>query len=95
LIIVGAVGILQFDVVAYRLQYEYNVECVYDEVKVVTARWVYAKDHKKIAEFKAKQSGHLALDSAEHLAYLAPTNVNLSMTRERWPDLVFQETREH
>ncbi len=95
LIIVGAVGVLQFDVVAYRLQFEYNVECVYDEVRIVTARWVYAKDQKKLAEFKNKLSLNLALDSAEHLAYLAPTNVNLSMTMDRWPDLQFKETREH
>lgn len=94
-IIVGAVGILQFDVVAHRLQHEYNVECVYDSVKVVTARWVYSQDLKKLEEFKAKQSGNLALDSALHLAYLAPTNVNLTMTIDRWPQLEFRETREH
>lgn len=94
-IIVGAVGILQFDVVAYRLQFEYNVECVYDEVKVVTARWVYSKDAKKLAEFKAKHALQLALDSAEHLAYLAPTNVNLNMVRDKWPEIEFKETREH
>jgi len=95
LLILGAVGILQFDVVAHRLAYEYNVECVYDPVKVVTARWIYCKDSKKLAEFKAKLSGGLALDSADQLTYLAPTQVNLNMTKERWPDLVFKETREH
>lgn len=94
-IIMGAVGDLQFDVVAHRLQHEYNVECVYDMVKVLTARWVYCTDHKKLAEFKAKLSAHLALDSADHLAYLAPTNVNLNMTKERWPEIAFKETREH
>ncbi|MBS0290735.1 MAG: peptide chain release factor 3 [Proteobacteria bacterium] len=94
-IIVGAVGVLQFDVVAYRLQYEYNVECRYDEVKVFTARWVYSKDSKKLVDFKTKLSMNLALDSAEHLAYLAPTNVNLMMTMERWPELEFKQTREH
>ena len=39
-LILGAVGILQFDVVAYRLKYEYNVECAYEEVAVYTARWI-------------------------------------------------------
>jgi peptide chain release factor 3 len=94
-IIVGAVGELQFDVVAHRLENEYNVECVYDQIKVVTARWVYCEDYKKLSDFKAKLSAHLALDSAEHLAYLAPTNVNLMMTMERWPEVQFKETREH
>jgi peptide chain release factor 3 len=95
MIIMGAVGELQFDVVAHRLGFEYNVECVYDQVKIVSARWAYCKDEKKLADFKAKLSLHLAIDSAEHLAYLAPTNVNLNMTKERWPDIEFKETREH
>jgi peptide chain release factor 3 len=86
---------LQFDVVAHRLENEYNVECVFDEIKVVTARWVYSDDLKKLSEFKDKLSGNLSLDSADHLAYLAPTNVNLMMTMERWPQLQFKETREH
>lgn len=95
LIVLGAVGALQFDVVAYRLQYEYNVECVYDVIKVVSARWIYSKDAKKLADFKAKLSAHLALDGGGHLTYLASTNVNLMMTMERWPELDFKETREH
>ncbi len=93
-IIVGAVGELQFDVVAHRLAHEYNVECVYDSVKVTTARWVYCQDFKKLSDFKTKLSGQLALDSADALTYLAPTNVNLMMTKERWPDIEFKETRE-
>ncbi|MFI4937714.1 MAG: peptide chain release factor 3 [Candidatus Berkiellales bacterium] len=95
ILIMGAVGSLQFDVVAHRLQYEYNVECIYDTVKIVTARWVYGKDHKKMSEFKTKLAAYLALDSAEHLTYLAPNMVNLSMTMERWPDFEFKQTREH
>jgi len=93
-IIVGAVGELQFDVVAHRLAHEYNVECIYDSVKVVTARWIYGKDPKKLSDFKTKLSGQLALDSSEALTFLAPTNVNLMMTKERWPDIEFRETRE-
>ncbi|HRE33135.1 MAG TPA: peptide chain release factor 3, partial [Candidatus Berkiella sp.] len=72
-IIVGAVGELQFDVVAHRLAHEYNVECIYDSIKVVTARWIYCKDDKKLSDFKTKLSGQLALDSAEALTFLAPT----------------------
>lgn len=94
-IIVGAIGTLQFDVVAHRLQNEYRVECIYDMVKVATARWIACQDAKKLAEFKNKLSGYLALDGADKLAYLAPSNVNLSMTMDRWPDIEFKETREH
>lgn len=94
-LILGAVGVLQFDVVAHRLQYEYNVDCQYEEVAVATARWVSSKDVSKLKEFTQKASANLALDGADNLTYLAPTMVNLSLTQERWPDIVFNETREH
>jgi len=45
-LILGAVGILQFDVVAHRLQYEYNVECTFEHVNVTTARWIECDDEK-------------------------------------------------
>lgn len=94
-LIVGAVGELQFDVVAHRLQYEYKVDCKYDSVNIATARWVYCDDAKMLSDFKKKLSLHLALDGADSLTYLAPTNVNLNMTKERWPDIRFVQTREH
>jgi peptide chain release factor 3 len=94
-LVLGAVGPLQFDVVAFRLQDEYGVECTFDHVNVHTARWVYAADPRKLEEFRAKAFDNLALDHSGALVYLAPTRVNLQLTLERWPDFVFRETREH
>ncbi len=94
-VIVGAVGQLQFDVVAYRLKDEYGVEAVYDAVNVYTARWVDSDDAKKLAEFKAKAMDNLALDGGGHLAYLAPTRVNLALVEERYPQVRFAAIREH
>ena len=94
-LILGAVGMLQFDVVAFRLQDEYGVQATWDNVNVHTARWVYGNDPKKLEEFRIKAHEHLALDHSGALVYLAPTRVNLALTLERWPDLAFKETREH
>jgi len=94
-LIVGAVGVLQFDVVAFRLQNEYGVECGFEPVNVATARWVDSADGKKLAEFRAKASDNLALDVGGNLTYIAPTRVNLDLTMERWPDIQFHSTREH
>lgn len=94
-LILGAVGVLQFDVVAHRLQFEYNVDCVYEDIQVTTARWVSCPNAKKFEEFKKKAALNLALDGGDNLAYLAPTNVNLQLTMERWPEVKFHETREH
>ena len=94
-LIVGAVGTLQFEVVAFRLRDEYKVDCVYEPINVYTARWVDCGDSRKLEEFRAKAHDNLALDGGGHLAYLAPTRVNLSLTEERWPDIRFRATREH
>ncbi len=94
-LILGAVGVLQFDVVAYRLKDEYGVECQYEPVQVATARWIECDDEKMLAEFRKKAADNLALDAADELAYLAPTRVNLELAMERWPDIAFHATREH
>jgi peptide chain release factor 3 len=94
-LILGAVGALQFDVVAYRLKHEYGVECTYDSIDVATARWVECDDSKKLEEFRKNSELRLALDRAGNLTYLAPTLVNLQLTTERWPQIRFLATREH
>ena len=94
-LILGAVGVLQFDVVAYRLQHEYNVDCTFENVNVTTARWIQCDDEKVLAKFKNKAASNLALDHAGDLVYIAPTRVNLDMTQERYPEVSFLATREH
>ena len=94
-LILGAVGVLQFDVVAYRLKDEYGVESAFENVGVVTARWVRCADAKKLEEFREKNAMNLAIDAAGELVYLAPTRVNLQLTQERWPTVTFAATREH
>lgn len=94
-IILGAVGVLQFDVVASRLKEEYKVECIYEPINVWSARWIESTDKKKLEEFRNKAMENLAVDGGGHLTYLAPTRVNLNLTEERWPELRFRATREH
>jgi len=93
-LVLGAVGILQFDVVAYRLKNEYNVDASFENINVITARWVSSDDEKKLADFTRQLQNNLALDGAGQLVYLAPTRVNLQLTEERWPDIRFAATRE-
>ena len=94
-LILGAVGPLQFEVVAFRLQDEYAVTCVFEPVNVQTVRWVDAADPRKLEEFRARAFEHLAVDHSGALVYLAPSRINLELTLERWPDLSFRRTREH
>ncbi len=94
-LILGAVGVLQFDVVAFRLQDEYKVECIYEPVTVSTVRWIHGDDERKLAEFRKKAHDQLSVDGGGYLSYLAPSRVNLQLMQERWPDIVFSPSREH
>ncbi|MGI9238936.1 MAG: peptide chain release factor 3 [Woeseiaceae bacterium] len=94
-LILGAVGPLQFDVVAHRLKDEYNVECQFETINVATARWVDCDDEKMLSDFRTKAHDNLALDHGGRLVYIAPTRVNLNLTEERWPEIAFRKTREH
>jgi peptide chain release factor 3 len=93
-LILGAVGVLQFDVVAYRLKSEYNVDAIFENVNVQTARWVVCEDEKMLRDFSNQLASHIARDAADQLVYLAPSRVNLQLTEERWPDIRFAATRE-
>ncbi len=94
-VLVGAVGQLQYEVVAYRLREEYSVEAIYEPVNIYSARWVECDDERFLAQFRSKVADNLALDGGGHLTYLAPTRVNLGLTQERYPQVFFRATREH
>ena len=93
-LILGAVGVLQFDVAAYRLKDEYGVEAIFEPVQVATARWIRCTDAKKLEQFRDKNALNLGIDAAGELVYLAPTRVNLQLAQERAPEVEFLATRE-
>lgn len=94
-LIVGAVGLLQFDVVVSRLKHEYGVDALYEEIPVTTARWLSAADPKALEEMRDRVPQYLALDGGENLTYLASSGVNLRLAEERYPKVSFSATREH
>jgi len=94
-LVVGAIGVLQFDVVSFRLRDEYQAECAWEDASIYAARWVYCDDEKMLAEFRNKNEENLAIDGGGYLTYLAPSRVNLQLAQERWPEITFAKTREH
>jgi len=93
-LILGAVGLLQFDVVAHRLLYEYKVECEFETISIAKARWIECADQKVLREFTNKMENNLALDHSGRFVYIAPSKINLNLTEERWPEILFLSTRE-
>ena len=93
--ILGAVGVLQFDVIVSRLKNEYAVDAVYEGIEYATARWIECANKKMLAEFEKKNQGSLALDAEGNLTYLASSEWRLGHVAEQWPDVTFHKTREH
>ncbi len=94
-LILGAVGVLQFEVVASRLQNEYGVDAVFEGTNTTCVRWVTGEDKRMLADFEKNLGHNVAYDAAGNMAYLAPNSINLELTQERWPKLKFHATREH
>ncbi|MFO6136343.1 peptide chain release factor 3, partial [Pseudomonas aeruginosa] len=78
-IILGAVGVLQFDVVASRLKEEYKVECAYEAINVWSARWIECDDEKKLKEFKDKAFENLSVDGGGHLTRQETNGILLAL----------------
>ncbi len=93
--IMGAVGVLQFEVTVARLKNEYGVDAIYEAIDYQAARWVTCEDAKKLSEFEKKNQGSLARDSEGFLTYLAQNEWMLNFFMEKWPDIAFHKTREN
>jgi len=94
-LVLGAVGVLQFEVVASRLLNEYGVDAVFEGTTISSARWVSCEDKRMLGDFEKALGHNVAYDAAGNMAYLATSGVNLRLTQERWPKLTFHATREH
>jgi len=93
--ILGAVGVLQFDVIMARLKAEYGVDAVTEPVEYATARWIYYNDRKKLEEFKTKNQANLAVDAEGHLTFLISDTWWLKQAMKNFPEITFQKTREY
>jgi peptide chain release factor 3 len=93
--LLGAVGPLQFEIVAHRLQTEYGVDAIYESSDTQLARWLVFPDDASQKKFEREQALRLARDVDGNPVYLANNRYNLQVTIEHWPQVRFLSTREH
>jgi peptide chain release factor 3 len=91
----GAVGPLQFEIVAHRLATEYKVDAIYESASISTARWLAFDDELTRRNFEREQAASIATDVDGNPVFLATNKYNLQVTMERWPKVAFRATREH
>ena len=93
--LLGAVGVLQFEVVAHRLKTEYGVEARMMPSRYNLARWVTAEDPKELRKFLDANMANIAYDVVEAPAFLASSVAQLRVAQERYPQIQFHTMREH
>ncbi|MDJ0828779.1 MAG: peptide chain release factor 3 [Desulfobacterales bacterium] len=92
--ILGAVGILQFDVTMARLKAEYGVDAVYEPVNFAVARWIECQDRKIMAEFERENMANMARDAEGCLSFLTTSEWQLNYCMKEWPEIAFFKTRD-
>ena len=94
-LLLGAVGQLQFEVVAQRLKTEYAVEARLMPSRYNLARWITAEDPKVLRKFMDANAAHIAHDVVEAVAFLATSPAQLRVVQELYPGVEFHAMREH
>lgn len=92
--IIGTVGQLQFEVIAYRLEHEYGAKCRFVPKNYFKACWITTQNEAQLADFKRAKSNFIAVDKDDNLVFLAETPFLLQMAEQDYPDLKFHKTSE-
>ncbi len=94
-LILGAIGQLQFEVVAHRLKHEYGVDARFAPARYQMARWVTSEDPAELRKFIETNSHRVAYDSVDAPTFLVTYRTDLTVAQERWTKLQFHALREH
>ncbi|SDI21248.1 peptide chain release factor 3 [Alteribacillus bidgolensis] len=87
--IIGVVGVLQFEVMEYRLKNEYNADIRLEKLPFSIARWVNG-DPDELETFKKRQK-NLAVDRDGRMVALFDNEFQMNMTKDKYPQLTFYE----
>jgi peptide chain release factor 3 len=93
--IVGVVGALQFDVLADRIQNEYDLPVAFEGAALHTARWVESDDNAELARFLRENEAAVADDHNERPVFLARNTWHLETAEKEWPKIRFLKVREY
>lgn len=92
--IVGTVGQLQFEVIQYRLEHEYNAKCRWEPLHLYKACWIKADDPAELDNFKKRKYQYMAKDTEGRDVFLADSSYILSMAQQDFPHIKFHFTSE-
>ena len=92
--IIGTVGQLQFEVIQYRLENEYNAKCRWEPVHLYKACWIDSDDEAELSNFKKRKYQYMAKDKDGRDVFLADSGYVLQMAQEDFKNIRFHFTSE-
>jgi peptide chain release factor 3 len=92
--IIGTVGQLQFEVIQYRLENEYNAKCRWEPVRLYKACWIESDDEAELENFKKRKYQYMARDRQGRDVFLADSGYVLQMAQEDFKHIRFHFTSE-
>ena len=92
--IIGTVGALQFEVIQYRLEHEYNAACRWEPISIYKACWIESDNAAQLADFKRRKHTNMAVDKHGRDVFLADTSYGLALAQENFKDIRFHFTSE-
>ncbi len=92
--IIGTVGQLQFEVIQYRLEHEYNALCRWEPISLYKACWVDSDDAVELENFKRRKMQYMAKDTSDRDVFLADSGYMLQMARQDFPKIRFHFSSE-
>ncbi|MDT9001666.1 peptide chain release factor 3 [Paucibacter sp. APW11] len=94
-LLLGAVGQLQFEVVAHRLEHEYGVKARIMPSRFQVARWVTCEDPQELKRFIDANDHRMAYDAVDAPTVLVEYAPELRAIESNWPKIKFHALREH
>lgn len=92
--IIGTVGMLQFEVIQYRLLHEYGASCRYETISMHKACWIESDNREQIEDFRKRKWNNLAEDKHGREVFMADSSYALQMAQDKFPDIRFYFTSE-
>lgn len=92
--IIGTVGQLQFEVIAYRLEHEYGAKCRFIPRNYHKACWITTENEGQLKDFLRAKANYIAKDKDDNFVFLAETSFLLQMAEKDYPDITFHKTSE-
>jgi peptide chain release factor 3 len=92
--IIGTVGQLQYEVIQYRLEHEYNAKCRYESINLFKACWITSENEEQLKDFKLRKIHNLAVDKEGRYVFLAESRYALELAQEKYTEIEFHFTSE-